>query len=109
MGFTPAAVPAAARCRSVPLNCQGEPTMGLLALLAYAATRPCLVEHANVTCTIQLYSAFTLSATRSGVDQIRARYRLIHQYGALVRNALNDNFLSLPQVYVYVLFTALSW
>ena len=58
------------------------------------------MEHASVACTIQLYSAFTLSATRSGVDQIRARYRLIHQYGALVRNALNDSFLSLPQVYV---------
>ena len=67
------------------------------------------MEHANVMCAIQIKSAFTLSATRSGVDQIRARYRLIHQYGALVRNALNDNFLSLPQVYVYVLFTALSW
>ena len=69
-----------------------------------------MVERANVACAAHPYSAFTLSATRSGVDRILARYLLIHQYGASeVGNAQNDSFLSLAQVYVYVLFSALSW
>ena len=63
-----------------------------------------------MSCAIYLQLAFTLSATRSGVDRILARYLLIHQYGASeVGNAQNDSFLSLAQVYVYVLFSALSW
>ena len=69
------------------------------------------LEHAYLACAIYLYLAFTLSATRSGVDHILAQCSLLHQCDAQeVGRAQDDSLPSSDRVlFFYVLFRVLSW
>ena len=51
------------------------------------------LEHAYLACAIYLYLAFTLSATRSGVDRILTQYPPVHYYGASELGTIQDDSL----------------